>query len=136
MSKLRPSKENTKDFSFKRWMDGEDDPYIDKIEMIPQYERKEEYTTLIKHMKDYEEIEEKLYDPDKNKVAKLFNILYKCSSAIFIVLFMGLLIFVVSYLPPEGNATNPVNNEVAERYITEGLQETGTIRQSKGFLRQ
>lgn len=134
MSKLRPSKENTKDFSFKRWMDGEDDPYIDKIEMIPQYERKEEYTTLIKHMKDYEEIEEKLYDPDKNKVAKLFNILYKCSSAIFIVLFMGLLIFVVSYLPPEGNATNPVNNEVAERYITEGLQETGSVNIVSGMI--
>lgn len=134
MSKLRPSKENTKDFSFKRWMDGEDDPYIDKIEMIPQYERKEEYTTLIKHMKDYEEIEEKLYNPDKNKVAKLFNILYKCSSAIFIVLFMGLLIFVVSYLPPEGNATNPVNNEVAERYITEGLQETGSVNIVSGMI--
>lgn len=134
MSKLRPSKENTKDFSFRRWMNGEDDPYLDRIEMKPQYERKEDYSTLLKYMKDYEEIEEKLYDPDKNLSAKIFNILYRCSSALFIVLFMGLLIFVVSYLPPVGNADNPVNNEVAQRYITEGLQETGSVNIVSGMI--
>lgn len=134
MSKLRPSKQNTKDFSFKAWMDGDNDPYIDKIEMQPQTERKEDYATLLKYMKDYEEIEEKLYDPDRNTSAKLFNILYRCSSALFIALFMVLLVYVVSYLPPMGDASNPVNNEVAERYITEGLQETGSVNIVSGMI--
>lgn len=134
MSKLRPSKENIKDFSFKSWMNGENDPYMDKVEMKPQSERKEEYATLLKYMKDYEEIEEKLYDPDKNIAAKVFNILYRCSSTLFIALFMGLLVYVVSFLPPMGDASNPVNNEVAKRYITEGLQETGSVNIVSGMI--
>ena len=40
----------------------------------------------------------------------------------------------VSYLPRTGNAANPDNNEVSERYITKGLQETGAVNIVTGMI--
>ena len=58
MSKLRPSKRNTKDFSFKEWMDGTNDPYLGHVEMHPVEEKKEDFATVARHMKDYEKLED------------------------------------------------------------------------------
>lgn len=134
MSNLRPSKKDTKDFNFKEWMDGIDDPYLGKLEMQPQCEKQDDIATRISHMKDYEEINEKLYDSEKNKGIKIFNLLYKICSVIFIIMMIGVMLFVVSYLPPVGKADNPVNNEVAARYITDGLQETGAVNIVSGMI--
>lgn len=134
MSNLRPSKKDTKDFNFKEWMDGIDDPYLGKLEMQPQCEKQDDIATRISHMKDYEEINEKLYDSEKNKGIKIFNLLYKICSVIFIIMMIGVMLFVVSYLPPVGKADNPVNNEVASRYITDGLQETGAVNIVSGMI--
>lgn len=134
MSNLRPSKKDTKDFNFREWMDGIDDPYLGKLEMQPQCEKQDDIATRISHMKDYEEINEKLYDSEKNKGIKIFNLLYKICSVIFIVMMIGVMLFVVSYLPPVGKADNPVNNEVAARYITDGLQETGAVNIVSGMI--
>lgn len=134
MSNLRPSKKDTKDFNFREWMDGIDDPYLGKLEMQPQCEKQDDIATRISHMKDYEEINEKLYDSEKNKGIKIFNLLYKICSVIFIIMMIGVMLFVVSYLPPVGKADNPVNNEVAARYITDGLQETGAVNIVSGMI--
>lgn len=135
MSKLRPSKKNTKDFNFKNWMDGVDDPYIDKIEMKPQSIRKDDYATVIRHMKDYEDIEDKLYDPEKNKGVKLFNVLYKISSVVFVIMLIAVMLLVVSYLPPVGSDKTPANSsEVVTRYVEDGLQETGAVNIVSGMI--
>jgi len=134
MSKLKPSKKNTKDFSFKLWMDGTEDPYLDKVEMKPQQPYKEDYQTVIKHMKDYEQIEDKLYDEEKNKGVRFFNKLYLFSSIIFTVLLIAVMLYAVSYLPPTGNASNPDNNVVAQRYIENGLEETGAVNIVSGMI--
>lgn len=135
MSKLRPSKKDTKDFSFKDWMDGVEDPYVGKVEMKPQSVKKEDYATVIKHMKDYEEIEEKLYNPEKNKGIKIFNALYKISSVLFIVMLIGVMLLVVSYLPPVGTEDTPANSSVVvQRYIENGLEETGAVNIVSGMI--
>ena len=40
----------------------------------------------------------------------------------------------VSYLPTFGHAQNPANNEVAQRYIEQGLQETGAVNIVTGMI--
>ena len=134
MSKLKASKKDTKDFNFKTWMDGTEDPYLGKVEMKPQSVPKEDYGTVMKHMKDYELIEDRLYDEEKNKGVRFFNKLYKFSSIIFTAMLIGVMLYVVSYLPPIGNAANPDNNIVAQRYIEDGLQETGAVNIVSGMI--
>lgn len=134
MSNLKSSKKDTKDFSFKAWMDGTEDPYLDKVEMKPQHVEKEDFKTVIKHMKDYEKIEDRLYDVEKNKGVRIFNKLYVISSVIFTVLLIAVMLYAISYLPPTGNASNPDNNIVAQRYIEDGLQETGAVNIVSGMI--
>ena len=134
MSNLKSSKKDTKDFSFKAWMDGTEDPYLDKVEMKPQHVEKEDFKTVIKHMKDYEKIEDRLYDVEKNKGVRIFNKLYVISSVIFTLLLIAVMLYAISYLPPTGNASNPDNNIVAQRYIEDGLQETGAVNIVSGMI--
>ena len=77
MSNLRFSKKDTKDFDFKEWMDGTNDPYLGNVEMKPQVKRKDDFKTVMKHMKDYEMVENRLYDSEKNLGVRFFNKLYK-----------------------------------------------------------
>lgn len=134
MSKLRPSKRNTKDFSFKEWMDGTNDPYLGHVEMHPVEEKKEDFATVARHMKDYEKLEDKLYDVEKNIGVRAFNKLYKIFSVAFVVLLIGVMLLVVSYLPPTGNSGNPDNNEVAVRYLENGVEETGAVNAVAGMI--
>lgn len=134
MSKLKATKKDTKDFSFKNWMDGTEDPYLGKVEMKPKSVNKEDYQTVIRHMKDYEQIEDRLYDTEKNKGVIFFNKIYKISCVLFTILLIGVMLYVVSYLPPVGNASNPDNNIVAQRYIENGLQETGAVNIVSGMI--
>ena len=134
MSNLRFSKKDTKDFDFKEWMDGTNDPYLGNVEMKPQVKRKDDFKTVMKHMKDYEMVENRLYDSEKNLGVRFFNKLYKISSILFTVLLIGVMLYAVSYLPPVGNANNPDNNVVSERYIENGLQETGAVNIVSGMI--
>ena len=134
MSNLRFSKKDTKDFDFKEWMDGTNDPYLGNLEMKPQVKRKDDFKTVMKHMRDYEMVENRLYDSEKNMGVRFFNKLYKISSILFTVLLIGVMLYAVSYLPPVGNANNPDNNVVSERYIENGLQETGAINIVSGMI--
>lgn len=134
MSNLRFSKKDTKDFDFKEWMDGTNDPYLGNLEMKPQVKHKDDFKTVMKHMKDYEMVEKRLYDSEKNMGVRFFNKLYKISSILFTVLLIGVMLYAVSYLPPVGNANNPDNNVVSERYIENGLQETGAVNIVSGMI--
>ena len=135
MSKLRFSKRDTKDFSMKEWMDGTEDPMLTgNIEMKPGKKHKDDFQTVMKHMRDYERVERHLYDSEKNTGVRIFNKLYKVSCVLFILLLTGLMLYAVSYLPPVGNANNPDNNIVSERYIESGLQETGAVNIVSGMI--
>ncbi len=45
-----------------------------------------------------------------------------------------MLLIAVSYLPSYGHPENPANNEVAERYIESGLDETGAVNIVTGMI--
>ncbi len=89
---------------------------------------KEEYRADIKKVK------RKVYSETKNKNLKKMNALYKALAVAFAVFFSEVLILTVSNMPPTGDINNPANNEVAERYIVSGLEETGATNIVAGMI--
>ncbi len=119
---------------FLRWLNGEEDPYIGKVEMKPQKEFQEKESSVRERMREHQQILDRVYDLQENKSLKFLQIFYKIMAVVFCVAFCLVLILTVSYLPPTGNPDNPGNNEVAGRYIEQGLQETGATNIVSGMI--
>lgn len=66
--------------------------------------------------------------------AKLFKRLYRMMGLVFCVIFISFMISSVAELPIVGEADKPVNNEVSERYIEEGMKETGSVNLVTGMI--
>lgn len=136
MSRRKTDEEysRTKAFKFFRWLAGTKDPYVDVVEMKPQEEAVEEESTIHERMKEHQMAQAKAHDYDNNKVLKLFNKVYRGVAVLFCILLLIGLVYTVSYLPPTGAADKAVNNEVTERYIEKGLQETGAVNIVTGMI--
>lgn len=136
MSKLRSREEyeKTRAFRFFRWLSGSKDPYVDKVEMQAQKETVLPEETIIERMRESEIIRDKIYDEEQNKFAQVFHKIYIGVAIFFCFALVGVLLLTVSWLPPDGNASNPVNNVVSERYIEDGLQETGALNIVSGMI--
>lgn len=136
MSKLksRDEYEKTLAFRFFRWLSGSKDPYVDEVEMQIQQETVLPEETIIGRMREAEMRRDKVYDEEQNKLARIFHIIYVVMAVIFCIALVGVLLITVSWLPPDGNASNPVNNIVSERYIEQGLQETGAPNIVSGMI--
>ena len=134
MSKLWKWKEGTPEVGFKDWLDGTKDPFLGEVEMKPQQENKLNEETIQERLRDRNLMMEDLYDTNKNKEIRFFEKLFPIVSILFCISFIILMMVVVSYLPPIGNAGNPDNNEVTERYIEKGLQETGAVNIVTGMI--
>lgn len=119
--------------SFFRWLNGEKDLY-ENIDMKPQTEFHEAEATVRERMRERQMIFDRVYDVKENRELKYLNTLYKIVSVIFCLIFIAVLIFAVSYLPPIGGAHNPGTNEVTQRYIENGLQETGAVNIVTGMI--
>lgn len=129
MSKLKPQKEyeKTSAFRFFRWLSGSKDPYVDEVEMHVQEENVLPQETIIERMREAQMRRDKVYDDELNKPAHLFHKVYVITAVIFCIALVGVLLITVSYLPPSGNANNPVNNVVSERYIEDGLRRPALL---------
>lgn len=123
-----------KNSRFSRWFYGEEDPLLGRVEMKPQKEYKEEESSVQERMREYRQLQEKVYDVKHNRKLQLFNKAYRVMGVIFCICLIGIMLVTVSYLPRTGNASNPDNNEVSERYITKGLQETGAVNIVTGMI--
>lgn len=136
MSKRKPDfeYERTLSYKFNTWLSGTEDPYVGKVEMKKQRQRKTDAATINERMRERNILKEKVYDVNENKILISFTKLYKAVAAIFCVLLLAILILNVSYLPPIGLADKAVNNEVPERYIESGLKETGAVNFVTGMI--
>lgn len=65
---------------------------------------------------------------------KTFRRLYSIFAVFVCLVIIGTLLYTVTFLPRFGNAKNPDNNEVAARYIEQGLQETGAVNIVTGMI--
>lgn len=96
------------------------------------------FVTLKKiHAVDREEEAKKELDvaeTERHLEMKIFDKAFKATSVVVCISIIIILLVVVSDLPRFGNAGNPDNNEVAERYILSGLQETGAVNIVTGMI--
>lgn len=101
-----------------RWIDG-DEILLDADEYI-------------KNRVEIEKIEWKQYiDLHKLREHKnIYHIVCVLSSIVFIIILLQM----VAGLPDFGEATNPVHNEVMERYIEKGVEETGAVNLVTGMI--
>ena len=136
MSKLRPQKEyeQTSAFRFFRWLSGNKDPYLGEVEMQPQKEEEIPEETILERMNEKQMLRDKVYDIEHNKQIGFFHKIYVAAAVLFLITLVGLLLYTVSYLPRTGNPANPDNNVVSQRYIEQGLQETGALNIVSGMI--
>ncbi len=86
--------------------------------------RKEEADTLISQYEEWPE----------TKGLKYFRKIYKLMSALICVTIIVMLLMTVAELPKLGEAAHPINNEVSERYIEKGMEETGAVNIVAGMI--
>lgn len=136
MSKLRSQKDYEKTFAYKfwTWLSGEKDPYLNRVEMQKQKEFKESQVAAVERVIDQEKLHEKIYNLDKNKEIKIFQIFYKICAIALCIVIISALILCASHLPAVGGAENPANNEVVERYVEHGTEETGVVNTVTGMI--
>ena len=119
---------------FSKWMDGEEDPYLGKIEMRPQKPVQVPEEVVKRRIRERQRLVEKVYDLEHNREIRYFNKIYRVMGLVFCMALIGILIYTVSYLPRTGAAQKPDNNEVSARYIESGLQETGAVNIVTGMI--
>ena len=59
---------------------------------------------------------------------------YKIFAVLFCLTFAAILLYMITYLPRFGGATNPGVNEVTERYIEQGMNEAGVVNIVTGLV--
>ena len=117
---------NNQESRFLRWLNGEDILAGASPEQ-PVVQPQEENTHL------YEEKAHTLRRVNKVE-EKAFGRIYTVVSVLFVIFLSVVLMLTVSHLPRYGSADAPVNNEVSERYIESGIEETGATNLVAGMI--
>ena len=77
--------------------------------MKPQKPFTEDIKTQKQRIHDEAILRRNIYDIEHNKKLQIFSKFYKVVSIVFVFTLIAILLYVVSYLPPVGNAANPDN---------------------------
>ena len=88
----------------------------------------------IKALEEERETYDRLHRWSKTKGSKIVNRLYGLMAVVICVTIIVVLLNTTAQLPSFGNPDNPVNNEVSERYIEKGMQETGAVNIVAGMI--
>ena len=122
--------------AFKKWYDGDVDLLNESLHMNRAYE-----DHRIKGLNDNDLVLEKtkmlvnVYDKDTNRQLNLFEWIYRVAAVLFCIGLAAVMIYTVSYMPRTGSADTPANsNEVPERYIEKGQEETGAVNIVAGMI--
>ena len=136
MSRQLPKDElnKKKSYRFMQWMKGDVDQYVGILEMKrPEEDGVSEYE-LRRHKRDQEKLMADIYDQEHNWVYKAFLRFYKLAAVVSCIALIVVLVVTVSYLPPVGDPSNPAHNEVVDKYIEDGMQDTGAVNIVAGMI--
>ncbi len=139
MSKLRSNSSDSKWCRFVNWVNGTvEEPSVSskkeeiiaeelsKQEVAATSEKEQSLLTRLLNL-DGETALNKRLDKYQEKAMSIFHSTNKVLSVMICLVVVGVLLYTVSFLPEFGNPASPINNEVSERYITKGMQETGAV---------
>ncbi len=126
--------EKTRSYKIKQWFDGSEDLYLGNLEMEPQKLYEETRRQRRRREKEKARAVERVYDTERNAELRIFQKIYRGFSILFCVFLVLMLLIAVSHLPTVGSTNKPANNEVAQRYIEDGLQETGAVNIVTGMI--
>ncbi len=130
----QPDEKYKKTFSYKfsQWFAGSD-LFVDNLEMKKQTTHEERPEDLDRQRKEHNELIARVYEREDNTTTG-FRRLYRVVAVLFCIFLAVLLLTAVSWLPTTGEVDRPVNNEVYERYVEEGLSETGAVNAVTGMI--
>ena len=141
MSRIRKNYENSFAHRFLVFVKG-DKP-------LPEEDHVEEWKHRVAEVKETERAENASYlelaetDPyeDAKRFAKMsdmrvFRRIYYVLAMLMCLMIIGMLIMNVAYMPVFGSEDTPTNNEVAERYLEKGSEETGVVNTVTGMILQ
>lgn len=145
MSKLRSDYESSKWGRFQAWVNGtlEEDTappisteVLSKASLkVEQNEVTDEPTEVLDKVSvETTNVYQDCVDNFTDKGIRLYEKVYKFVSVVICLSIISILLYTVSFLPRFGSASNPDNNEVSERYIEKGLQETGAVNIVTGMI--
>jgi len=116
------------------WVKGEADPYLGNIEITEHREQHPDEKLVRQHRLDRDSVLKQVFDRKHNKLYRRFNLFYRVVSVVCCVALIGILLLAVSYLPPVGSDNNPANNEVVDKYIEDGIADTGAVNVVTGMI--
>lgn len=120
--------------AFKQWVSGIRDPYLNNVEIGQEVQKEESEEVLRKRQEEVVSVLKQVHDVANNSQYMLFRKFYKAAALVCCATLTILLLITVAYLPPVGNANNPAHNEVAAKYIEDGLQDTGAVNIVTGMI--
>ena len=136
MSKPIPEKEyNQKPLTrLMQWVGGEIDPFRETMETQKQQDFQPNERLIRLHRQDRDAVIGMVLDEKHNRVYKGFRRFYRIAAVVCCVALILMLLTAVSWLPPVGATDNPASNEVAAKYIEDGLQDTGAVNIVTGMI--
>ncbi|MBQ8475366.1 MAG: hypothetical protein IJ499_06890 [Clostridia bacterium] len=108
--------------SLKKWYSGELD-IAEKLsaETLPKPEK-------------YPEPKLKRMTGIENTEIRMSGLFYRVFGVIFCIIIIGALVLTTVYLPSQGSAVAPTVNEVSDRYLEDGMEETGAVNAVAGMI--
>ena len=127
--KIREDYENVAWRRFVRWVNGEESQKTKEKEETRTHREKSGYKgnrvlNTVLDMRNYA----------KEHMKQGYEKVYKVASVFIAISIIAVLLTTVASLPEFGNIDNPTNNEVADRYIESGLEETGAVNIVAGMI--
>lgn len=130
MSRIKDNYEKSFAGRFEAWYGGTYDPMDERMDIHAPEPDGNEDVDIVSQI----QISEGLYDRSTNRILKVLGKVYWVFALTLCAVMIGVLMWMVQFLPDFGDPESPVNNEVSERYIEKGVEETGAINFVTGMI--
>ena len=95
-----------------------------------KYQEEKNARLISEEKEDYR----KLHAWNEQKGLPVITWIYRGLAVLVLVVLLVMLLRTTAALPAIGNADNPANNEVSERYLEKGIEETGAVNFVAGMI--